>query len=1060
MQRLAQFSFRRHWLVISLWLAALAAAILWLPGLSAVVAHQSTTFLPGDAEPVRADRLLNRVDPSHHTATSAVIAIRDERGLSAADREWFRQRLQEVKGNRQRYGVSSVQDEWNTRGARQLFVSRDGTTEIALVGFPHTSVDDRTAASLSALRQTFSAPPKPAAVWFTGDAPIQQDEIRISQRGVERTGGVTVALVLVILLAVFRSVVAPLVTLMSIGLSFLLTSRLVAGLASVGLPVSTFTQTFLIAVLFGAGTDYTIMLLMRFREELAVSPSNPEAALARAIPGAGRSVLFSGLTVLVSFLVLALARFGLYRSGVGVAIGLAVTLLACFTFVPALIRTLGPALFWPRKPAALTAHRSSRFWQATGKFAVRRPWWTLGLVALALAPIASLFTNLRTFDPLSDIPSAPSATGLRVMADAFGAGRALPMELVVHTDADLRTPAGLAAIEQVSQTLASQPGVQEVDSATRPLGQPIAAYELANQNQQAAAGLQQVNQGLATIARRLQEAGESVQQQAPGVQKLADASRQVAEGTGQLYTAAASVARGSQAVSAGTDQLQTGANQLKQAASGLVSGFNQAAAAQQQVAAGLRRSAEGMQSLTKSAQQLSQSQQELAQAARQLADAVAAWAKAHPEQAADPNWQAIQKMAEAQAQGQSQTAGAAAALSQNAQALAGGLSPLADAAGQAANGAQAAAAGAAQLADGAGRLAGAAGTVAEGANRLTGGVRQLADGAQRLAAGSRQVAAGVSALPGGLRQMGSGYAGASQGLRRVQSGLREVQSYLRHSATAAAAGTPGFYLPSVALDNPDVKRALDTYVSADGHIAKFQVIPTGDPYATTTMASLPHLKQAAAAALAASPIHGGTFLAAGTTAQQYALNQISNQDFVRTVCLILAAIFLLLTAMLRSVVAPLYILASLAGSYFVTMGVVQTVSVHLLHKAGLNWTVPFFVFFLLVALGVDYSIFLMARFQEEHDRGLAPAEAVCVAMENMGNVIFSAAVIMAGTFGSMVVSGVTSLVEIAIAVVFGLLLYTVPVLGLFVPACAAVVGRGHHWPFVRTVPPAHPESAR
>jgi RND superfamily putative drug exporter len=100
-----------------------------------------------------------------------------------------------------------------------------------------------------------------------------------------------------------------------------------------------------------------------------------------------------------------------------------------------------------------------------------------------------------------------------------------------------------------------------------------------------------------------------------------------------------------------------------------------------------------------------------------------------------------------------------------------------------------------------------------------------------------------------------------------------------------------------------------------------------------------------------------------------------------------------------------------------------------------------------VALGVDYSIFLMTRFEEEYLGGMSPTEAIRTAMVRMGNVIFSAAAIMAGTFGSMVVAGVESLIEIGLAVVIGLILYTALLLAFFIPACVRVVGRGHGWPF-------------
>ncbi len=92
--------------------------------------------------------------------------------------------------------------------------------------------------------------------------------------------------------------------------------------------------------------------------------------------------------------------------------------------------------------------------------------------------------------------------------------------------------------------------------------------------------------------------------------------------------------------------------------------------------------------------------------------------------------------------------------------------------------------------------------------------------------------------------------------------------------------------------------------------------------------------------------------------------------------IILLIIFVLLIFLLRSIIAPTYIIISLAVTYFVTMGIVQVISIHMLHKPGLSWPIPFFVFLLLVALGVDYAIFLMSRFDKEFNHGYPHQKAM------------------------------------------------------------------------------------
>src|SRR4029078_1922708 len=132
-------------------------------------------------------------------------------------------------------------------------------------------------------------------------------------------------------------------------------------------------------------------------------------------------------------------------------------------------------------------------------------------------------------------------------------------------------------------------------------------------------------------------------------------------------------------------------------------------------------------------------------------------------------------------------------------------------------------------------------------------------------------------------------------------------------------------------------------------------------------------------------------------------------------------------------------------SYLVTMGIVEWIFVDLLGKPGLSWTDSFFAFIMLIALGVDYSIFLMARFKEEYQPGQT-VPAMQKAMRSTGGVIISAAVIMGGTFAALMFSGVAALAEIGAAVLIGLGIYTTVVMGLIVPSLAMLFGEANWWP--------------
>jgi RND superfamily putative drug exporter len=130
------------------------------------------------------------------------------------------------------------------------------------------------------------------------------------------------------------------------------------------------------------------------------------------------------------------------------------------------------------------------------------------------------------------------------------------------------------------------------------------------------------------------------------------------------------------------------------------------------------------------------------------------------------------------------------------------------------------------------------------------------------------------------------------------------------------------------------------------------------------------------------------------------------------------------------------------------MAISEKIFVNLLGYTGISWAVPFFAFVILVALGIDYSIFLMDRFNEY--RNMPVQQAILLSMKKMGTVIISAAVILGGTFAAMMPSGVLSLLEIATILLIGLALYSLVVLPLFVPVMVKTFGEANWWPFQKT----------
>ena len=190
---------------------------------------------------------------------------------------------------------------------------------------------------------------------------------------------------------------------------------------------------------------------------------------------------------------------------------------------------------------------------------------------------------------------------------------------------------------------------------------------------------------------------------------------------------------------------------------------------------------------------------------------------------------------------------------------------------------------------------------------------------------------------------------------------------------------------------------------------------------------------------------GSEVLVGGTTAVNLDVRQASARDLRVIIPTILAVIFVVLALLLRSLVAPLLLVAANVLSFGATLGVAALVFNHVFHFPGSDPATPLYGFVFLVALGIDYSIFLMTRVREEsRRRGTRPG--VLVGLAVTGGVITSAGIVLASTFSALAVLPILFLVQIAFIVAFGVLLDTIVVRSLLVPALAYDLGDRVWWP--------------
>ncbi len=283
----------------------------------------------------------------------------------------------------------------------------------------------------------------------------------------------TIILVVIILLLIYRAPLAALVPLLTIGAAFVLARGVLGVLAAAGWQVSSLLDTFLVVLVFGVGTDYAIFLISRYREE--VGHEDWHEAVRETVKRIGAVISASAATVIVGLAAMAFADFEMIRT-TGPALGVAVfiTLIAGLTLAPALLGIFGHYLFWPLHMRTAGEGEPDGFFARLAAGVSRHP----GVVTLALViglaiPILYVPQARTNFDTLAELPATSDArAGYDIVAAHLGKGRITQSTGLIDAGAtgDMLAPASLAKLRDTVLALEETPGVDTVTSLVTPDG--------------------------------------------------------------------------------------------------------------------------------------------------------------------------------------------------------------------------------------------------------------------------------------------------------------------------------------------------------------------------------------------------------------------------------------------------------------------------------------------------------------------------------------------------------------------------------------------------------------
>lgn len=984
MRRLADLVVRWPLAVIGVWIAMAIALPLAFPSLGEMAQKHPLAILPGDAPSSVAAAKMKAAFQEPGSDNLLVVTLINEKGLTAADEATYRKLVDAIRDDVT--DVVSVQDFVATPQLRQFLTSDDKTTWVLPVslegemGTPRAyDAYNRVAAIVE--HTTDPSGDSPLTVHVTGPAATVADLTVAGEHDRLPIEIAIAVLVLAVLLLVYRSAVTMLLPLVTIGSSLVIAQGLVAAFSELtGSGVSNQSIVFLSAIMAGAGTDYAVFLISRYHDYLR-SGADYDRAVKSAMISIGKVITASAATVGITFLILSFAKMGVFKTvGVSSAIGIGVAYLAGVTLLPAILVLAGPR-GWVKPRRELTA----RFWRRSGIRIVRRPVPHLVGSLLVLVILAGLATFARyNYDDRKVVSQdAPSSVGYAALDRHFPINQAIPEYILVQSPRDLRSPQALADLEQMASRVAQLPDVKLVSGITRPLGEVPREFRATFQ-----AGI---------VGDRLADGSAQIDQRSTDLNRLADGANTLADNLGDV---------------------RAQVNRMAPSIQGLLDAFSS------------MKTKEGGDKLVRDVEAAAK----LVQAANRLGNAMGinfanvrdmfAWIgpvlnalQANPVCDADPSCSTtrnhFERLAEARDAGALDDFNAAAQqlqASSDKESLTATVNKL--------NGAL----------NSISKAAKAAGLDRPGGPQTS--VAQLQQGANRLAGGSREVAGGVDQLVGQIKVMADGLSQASTFLLTMRN-------------QASDPSMAGFNIPAEVLGLPDFKKASAAFISPDGHSVRYLVQTKLNPFSSEAMDQVNQINDIARGAQPNTSLADATISMGGLPAALRDTRDYYQHDIRFIIAATLIVVLLTLTLLLRSLVAPLYLVASVVISYFAAIGIGVCAFQFLLGQE-LHWSVPPLAFVVLVAVGADYNMLFVSRMRDESHNSVR--YGIIRTLSSTGGVITAAGLIFAASMAGLLFSSIGIVVQSGFVIGVGILLDTFLVRTITVPAVAALVGRANWWP--------------
>lgn len=600
---------KNHGIALIVWIGIILISIFSLPNIDQLVRSHGDTKIPSAAQSQIANRIQSKWGYGQGNTTQVVAIFNNgNKKLTADQKENINSTINYLRDNKKKLGIKDITAASDNAETRKQLISKDKSTELVQV------LVSKSHGSYKTIDKELTKAVKTPNVksYITGGDILNEKFSEATQAGVKKTEIIAAIFIFIVLILVFQSPIVPLISVFTVGVSFITTLSIVTNLVSrANFPFSNFTQVFIVVVLFGIGTDYNILLYEQFKEQLSKG-EDQHTASQKALHTAGRTILYSGSSVFIGFLALGLAKFSIYKSAVGVALGVAVLIVVLLTLNPFFMHVLGKKMFWPSKK--FDGHSQSKMWHALANSSILHPIIALALVLLLTVPFVVTGSGTLNYDNLDELSNTlPEKIGFNVVKKHFSAGTAEPSTLYIRSNKRLDNEETLKLVDQITKQLQKEKGIKTVASATQPGGSAIGKLYVKGQVKTVTTGIDKAHTGLNTIGKGLTSA--SNQLAGTNMSSGLNSVQQLINGTEVLRNGSLKITAGANKLSSGASQISSGVSSMSSQMSPLISGLNQ-------YAGGVNTLSSGLSLLNSNSSQLTDGSQKLLTSAKKLSTGV------------------------------------------------------------------------------------------------------------------------------------------------------------------------------------------------------------------------------------------------------------------------------------------------------------------------------------------------------------------------------------------------------------------------------------------------------